>query len=74
MRPKYTILIDTDYLASVNSADRAWLEKWLHSAGPRAFPNICTIDCKSPTAAARVMSTLTGRGLPRGSFVVQGAA
>lgn len=75
MRPTYTIIIDTDHLAGVEQPKRDWLETWLRSASPRRpFPNICSIGCATGAEATRVVSMLTGRGLPQGSSVVRGAA
>lgn len=74
MRPKYTIIIDTRHLAGFEQANRKRLEKWLRVTGRRPFPNIYTIDCKTPTAVLRVVSRLAGRGMPQGSFIVRGGA
>jgi len=74
MRPKYTIIVDTNHLASVDQTDRERLEKYLRTTGRRFSPNIRTIDCKTPTAVLRTISKLTDRGLPQGSFLVRGGA
>jgi hypothetical protein len=74
MRPKYTIIIDTNHLAGVDQTKRERLEKYLRTAGRRVSPNIRTVDCKTPTAVLRAVSKLTDRGLPQGSFLVRGGA
>lgn len=75
MRPRYTIIIDTDHLADVEQPKRDWLDKWLRSASPRQpFPNICSIGCATSAEATRVVSMLTGRGLPAGASIVRGAS